>query len=178
MQIIIKGGNYRYISPLTYVQEEITNAVLKAGMSITCTATNGGRLMLTQKDHRATILIPKSAELQTVPWTKTTGQVDGANIDTSAINDYGAIFLPKGAKSITLNMTNSDYFYGLSLWGEDSKFLYDSGWTAGNTPIVKDVSSYNEGVWIFSTFKKGKAGTDTIPQITIQDLGWSAEVQY
>jgi hypothetical protein len=174
MQIRIKGCNYRYISPLTHVQEEIANAVFKVGTS--CLIMSG-KLTLTQREDRATILIPKSAERQQVPWTKITGKTSELDIDTSAINDYGAIFLPKSAKSITLNMTNSDYFYGLALWGEDSGFLYDSGWTA-NTPIVKDVSSYNEGLWMFSTFKKGEEGTDTIPQITIQDLGWSAEVQF
>lgn len=179
MEIRIKGCKLRYISPEGIVLEELNNAIFKVG---TAAYANSTRLYLSQKTNRGTILIPKAYEKNTVPYTHTSGEISsGGNtvaVDTDAISNYSAIYIPKTAKSITLSMTNNEYYYGLTLWGKNSGFISDSGWKLGGTPISVNIETYNEGLWVFSTIKKGEEGTDTVPQISIQDLGWSADVQF
>ena len=161
------------------VASEIATAIFMPGRSMTCSNTG---LFPTVKSDRGTVLIPKSSALFNTPWTHTSGvSPDFGNIQiaTDVIENYCLIALPKGAKKVTLKMTNTDYYYGLCVYGSNSAFIYDSGWKLGSSsPLEKDLTGYeNEQLYIASTFRK--ANNNTISSnVTLQELGWSAIVEY
>ena len=162
------------------VASEIATAIFMPGRSMTCSNTG---LFPTVKSDRGTVLIPKSSALFNTPWTHTSGVSPDFNdvlIATDVIKNYCLIALPKGAKKVTLKMTNTDYYYGLCVYGSDSKFIYDSGWRLGSSsPLEKDLTEYeNEQLWIASTFRNSSSAIATVPNITLQELGWSAIVEY
>lgn len=162
------------------VASEIATAIFRPGRSMTCSHSG---LFPTIKSDRGTVLIPKSSALFNTPWTQTSGvspEFSDVLIATDVVEDYCLIALPKGAKKVTLKMTNTDYYYGLCVYGSNSKFIYDSGWRLGSSsPLKKDLTECeNEQLWIASTFKNSSSATDTVSNITLQELGWSAIVEY
>lgn len=155
------------------VKEEIDAALLLNGVTTWHSknyANDPTLVELRDPKIRATIMLPIAKALKEAPYAK--NECEGV---------YTHIYLPKGAKKITLNMTNANYYYGLCVWYKDCGFsnVYDSGWTLGGKTITKDLSDYSDkDIWISSGFKIGKEGTTPFTTETIESLGWSMKVEY
>lgn len=181
IHIKIKNCKFTYDDSRSRVlSEQVEHAVLLNNTNMSAGNKTGGVLRFFPyiAENRATVLIPKSQVKVPAPYSRTSGTESGGTVSTDAVENYDSIYLPRGAKRITLNMANSEYYYGLVLVGAESGFIYDSGWTQGGNSITKILTSYDEDMWIASTLKKGEEGTAEIPQVTLQDIGWTVAVEY
>lgn len=154
------------------VAEEVAAATLIRGATVFSKDSIADPMLIEKRDNktRATVLVPTTNVLKESNFAK--NEFEGV---------YTSICIPKGAKQITLNMTNNNYYYGLVIWYEGcgKSNIYDSGWTLGGSTITKDLSSYSgKDIWIGSTFKIGTEGTTKFTTETIESLGWSAAVEY
>lgn len=182
--LIIRGANFSTnavdnvsFNDFSSVQKELNNAELVVGTSSTC-AKNTFELTV-RKNIRASIMVKKEYALKSTPWTKASGMGDSSFIiDESHIQTHEMLSLPKFVKKIKINMTNTDYYYGFCVWGNKTGFIEDLGWHEANTPIEKDLSTYQDDFfWITSTIKKGSEGAAEIgEEITKETLGWSINI--
>lgn len=169
--LVIKNADFSSVAVETipsYIDEkvasEISDAVLKTGYS---TGYTDGDYKIYSSSKRATVLVPVGSCIKSSPITYNdlSGQFDN-------------LFIFKGAKKITLKMTNTDYYFGLTLYKNKTTQGYDSGWVlGGNTIVFEDEDFLMDDVWLACTLKN-LTNTNFSTDETIQSLGWSCEVEY
>lgn len=174
--LIVKNADFSSVAVSTIpsiiegeVSNQIASAVLKNGYSTRFREVDErNQYIISSNPTRATILVPTDACIKPSPiiYNDLNGQFDN-------------MFIPKGAKKITLNMTNPDYYYGLVLYNNIYVQGYDSGWTQGGTSIILQNNDIpNTDLWLACTLKNGSAGTTAFTDETIASLGWSCEIEY
>ena len=183
--LIIKGADFSKVAigkiptPASAVNLEIQNSELILGASTFY--LDGNRKTLTNDisfasniKSRATILVPESYKIETAPLYR-----------NDFLGIYSHICIPTSEiTNITLNMTNSDYYYGLAIWWNLEDTAYDSGWTQGGNTLSFNISEYfsSKGmevpkkIWLASAVKIGSSGTTQFTNETKEALGWSCEI--
>ena len=175
--LIIKGADFSINGFSEKLKNQLNHIEVIVGTTGNCAKDT---LEIYKTPDRATIMVSKEYSLKDTPWTKTKGTNEwGKPIDEALIATHDMICLPNSVKKVTLNMTNTDYYYGLCVWGNKSGFLFDSGYK-NNVPIQKDLSSYEDDFfWIVSTIKKGNSGSENIDKtLTKEKLGWNISIEY
>ena len=183
--LIIKGADFSKVAigkiptPASAVNLEIQNSELILGASTFYldradkTLTNNISIAPNIKS-RATILVPESYKIETAPL-----------YTNDFLGTYSHICIPTSEiTNIVLNMTNSDYYYGLAIWWNLEDPAYDSGWTQGGNTLSFNISEYfsskgmevPEKIWLASSVKIGSSGTDKFTNETKESLGWSCEI--
>jgi hypothetical protein len=183
MELQVKGAKLRFASDILDRFPSVGNnlTVLNGNSNNTNTKSQKQYLFITaDKPARAIIVVPTAYLLKSVPYNIDPRSSDIP--DETAMQNYGYFCLPKQTRQIRLRWTNSSYQMSNGVIYENANgTLHDidgRAYLSANTEQTFDISANNdEFVWLILTIKKGSDGTEDITGLTIQELGFSMDVE-
>lgn len=161
-----------------------------ANMTVLCgTGTNATTLgsrqylfMTANKPARAVIVVPIAHHLRRTPFSINSSSSESP--DETAQESYDYICLPKQTQQVVFKFTNSAYQIGSGIVFENPNGTLtgkvDRDYVAGGSSaeVTFDIPTDNDKfVWLVMTLKKGSEGTEAITGLTIQELGFSLDVE-
>ena len=158
-KIIIKGADFSLNAIPQNVIVDDAVYVLVNGVSIDETTTP---VKMISSNTRSLATVTKGSVDNPYTWN---------SASVSQADTYSLIPIPEGAVAVTIECTNTQYWYGLNLRTASGERIYNSGWMNGGSASVY-LSSYPSAVYVSSLMKIGSAGTTAFTNETLTSIGW------
>lgn len=170
--LIIKGADFeenavaKVSTPKMIFDAQLSHAELLVNVLL---QSNASFTSVPDK-NRSTIVVHEKYCIETAP----KASYQSKNIMT----------IPRGAKTITIKVTDTRLLFGLGIFDHAGASLFDSGWIAASTTntFTKDISAFCQDTSVFfcsnvapnpKTFTNFFDGSETK-----ESIGWSCEVTF